>query len=132
MLEQLRLSFSDEMDSQSLATLILVGHPDLRRNLHLSVNEAFAQRLAVHYHLGPLDLQETIDYIKHHVRIAGYTAGPLFTDNAIQRMFEYTKGLTHRINQLCTTAPMDGYDRTNVLQTSNCSKKCLNFDVFRT
>jgi type II secretory pathway predicted ATPase ExeA len=77
MLEQLRLLFSDKMDSQSLATLALVGHPDLRRTLHLSVHEAFTQRLAVRYHLGPLDLQEPIGYIKHQVRIAGYTAGPL-------------------------------------------------------
>jgi type II secretory pathway predicted ATPase ExeA len=35
MLEQLRLLFSDQMDSQSLATLVLVGTPDLRRMLHL-------------------------------------------------------------------------------------------------
>ena len=52
MLEQLRLLFSDQMDSQSLATLVLVGHPDLRRMLHLSVHEAFEQRLAVRCHLG--------------------------------------------------------------------------------
>ena len=35
MLEQLRLLFSDQMDSQSLTTVVLVGHPDLRRALHL-------------------------------------------------------------------------------------------------
>lgn len=56
MLEQLRLLFSDQMDSQSLATVVLVGHPDLRRTLHLAIHEAFSQRLAVRYHLGPLDL----------------------------------------------------------------------------
>src|SRR5437870_5725173 len=43
LLEQLRLLFSDQMDSQSLATVILVGHPDLRRTLHLAVHEAFSQ-----------------------------------------------------------------------------------------
>jgi len=36
----------------ALATVLLVGHPDLRRTLHLAVHEAFSQRLAVRYHLG--------------------------------------------------------------------------------
>lgn len=108
MLEQLRLLFSDHMDSQSLATLLLVGHPDLRRTLHLSIHEPFNQRLTVRYHLRPLDLQETLGYIKHHVRSAGFTAGPLFTDDAITRVFDYTKGVPRRINQVCTAALIAG------------------------
>jgi len=129
MLEQLRLLFSDKMDSQSLATLVLVGHPDLRRTLHLSVHEAFNQRLAVRYHLGPLDLEETIGYIKHQVRIAGYTAGSLFTDDAIQRIFEYTKGIPRRINQVCTTALMAGLiDQKSVLDESTLRKAIADLD----
>lgn len=108
MLEQLRLLFSDQMDSQSLATLVLVGHPDLRRTLHLAVHEAFCQRLTVRYHLGPLDLAETVGYVRHHVLTAGYTTGPLFTDDAVARIYEYTKGVPRRINQVCTTALMAG------------------------
>jgi type II secretory pathway predicted ATPase ExeA len=129
MLEQLRLLFSDQMDSQSLATLVLVGHPDLRRTLHLSVHEAFTQRLAVRYHLGPLDLSETIGYIKHQVRITGYTGGTLFTDDAIQRIFEYTKGIPRRINQVCTTALMAGLiDQKSVLDESTLRKAIADLD----
>jgi general secretion pathway protein A len=129
MLEQLRLLFSDQMDSQSLATLVLIGHPDLRRMLHLSVNEAFEQRLAVRCHLAALDLSETIGYIRHQVRIAGYTAGPLFTDDAIQRIFEYTKGIPRRINQVCTTALMAGLiDQKSVLDESTVRKAIADLD----
>ena len=108
MLEQLRLLLADKMDSESLATLVLVGPPTLRQTLHLSVNEAFHQRLVVRAHLGPLDLAETIGYVRHQVKIAGYTGSALFSDDAIQRIFEYTKGLPRCINQLCTTALMAG------------------------
>lgn len=129
MLDELRLLLSDKMDSQSLATLVLVGPPDLRRTLQLSVHEAFTQRLAVRYHLGPLDLQETIGYIKHQVRLAGYTAGPLFTDDAIQRIFEYTKGIPRRINQVCTTALMAGLiDQKSVLDESTLRKAIADLD----
>jgi type II secretory pathway predicted ATPase ExeA len=130
MLEKLRLLFSDKMDSQSLATLVLVGHPDLRRTLHLTVHEAFNQRLAVRYHLGPLDLQETLGYIKHQIHVAGYSAGPLFTDEAIQRVFEYTKGVPRRINQLCTTALMAGLiDQKSGIDESTIRKAIADIDL---
>ena len=130
MLEKLRLLFSDKMDSQSLATLVLVGHSDLRRTLHLTVHEAFTQRLAVRFHLGPLDLQETLGYIKHQIRVAGYTAGPLFTDDAIQRIFEYTKGVPRRINQLCTIALMAGLiEQKPVIDESTIRKAIADIDL---
>jgi general secretion pathway protein A len=129
MLEQVRLLFSDQMDSQSLATVILVGHPDLRRTLHLTVHEAFSQRLAVRYHLGPLDLAETIGYVRHHVHTAGYTTGPLFTDDAIARIFEFTKGLPRRINQVCTTALMAGLiDQKQLLDETTIRKAIAEID----
>jgi type II secretory pathway predicted ATPase ExeA len=129
MLEELRLLFSDKMDSESLATLVLVGHPDLRRTLHLSVNEAFYQRLAMRYHLGSLDLQETIGYVRHHVKVAGYNAGQLFTDDAITRIFEYTKGLPRRINQLCHTALMAGLiDQKSTLDESTIRKAIADIE----
>lgn len=129
MFEQLRLLFSTHMDSQSLATVILVGQPDLRRTLGLTVHEAFTQRLTVRYHLGPLDLQETVGYIKHHIRVAGYTTAPLFSDDALARIFEYTKGLPRRINQVCTTALMAGLiDQKTVLDESTIRKAIADID----
>ncbi len=123
MLEQLRLLFSDKMDSESLATLVLVGPPTLRQTLHLSVNEAFQQRLVVRAHLGPLDLAETIGYVRHQVKCAGYAGATLFSDDALQRIFEYTKGVPRRINQLCNTALMAGMlDQKQILDESTLRK----------
>jgi type II secretory pathway predicted ATPase ExeA len=129
MLEQLRLLFSFKMDSQSLATLLLVGHPSLRTSLRLAVHEAFYQRLSVRYHLPPLDLRETIGYVKHHVQVAGFTAATLFTDNAITRIFEYTKGLPRRINQVCTTALMAGMiDQKSVIDETSVRKAIADLE----
>jgi len=129
MLDQLRLLFSDQMDSESLATLLLVGHPDLRRTLRLAVHEALSQRLSVRYHIGPLDLSETLGYVKHQVRFAGYTAGPLFTDDAVARIFDYTKGLPRRINQVCTTALMAGLiDNKTLIDESTVRRAIAEID----
>lgn len=129
MFEQLRLLFSDKMDSHALATVIFLGHPDLRRMLQLSVYEALAQRLAVRYHLGPLDLQETLGYIKHHLRVAGATNGTVFTDDALARVFDYTKGIPRRINQVCTTALMAGLiEQKTVIDESTLRKAIAELD----
>lgn len=129
MLEQLRLLFSYKMDSQSLATLLLVGHPSLRSSLRLTVHEALYQRLSVRYHLPPLDLQETIGYVKHHVQVAGFTSATLFTDDAISRIFEYTKGLPRRINQVCTTTLMAGMiDQKSVVDESSVRKAIADLE----
>lgn len=102
--EPLRLLFSTEMDSQSLGVLLLVGQPDLRRTLRLAPYEAFYQRISTHYHLPPLDLAQTIAYVRHQVQLAEHKGGTLFTDDALARTYEYTKGIPRLINRLCTTA----------------------------
>jgi type II secretory pathway predicted ATPase ExeA len=37
-----------------------------------------------------------------------YITGQLFTDDAVARIYEYTKRLPRRINRVCTTALMAG------------------------
>ena len=98
--EQFRLLLSDQMDSHSLASLLLVGQPPLRDTLRLAGNQAFYQRLTVRYHLRPLDLQHSIANIKHHIHIAGFQGGQLFSDNALGRIFDDTKGVPRQINLL--------------------------------
>ena len=98
--EQFRLLLSDQMDSHSLASLLLVGQPPLRDTLRLAGNQAFYQRLTVRCHLQPLDLQHSIANIKHHIHIAGFQGGQLFSDNALGRIFDDTKGVPRQINLL--------------------------------
>jgi type II secretory pathway predicted ATPase ExeA len=102
--EPLRLLFSTEMDSQSLGVLLLIGQPQLRRTLRLTPYEAFYQRISTYYHLPSLDLAQTIAYVRHHIQLAEYQAGPLFSDDALARIYENTKGVPRLINRLCTTA----------------------------
>jgi len=106
--EQLRLLFSTSMDSQSLGTLLLVGQPELRRILRLAVHEAFFQRLTTIFHLSPLDLAQTTAYIRHHVQFAGHLGGSLFTDDAVTRIYDHTKGVPRLVNRLCIHALIAG------------------------
>jgi type II secretory pathway predicted ATPase ExeA len=127
--EPLRLLLSAHMDSQALGALVLIGHPELATTLRLSTNQAFNQRLALRYHLASLDLQLTIAYIQHHLGVAGYTGSQLFTDDAIVRIFDYTKGVPRQINRVCITALMAGtIDRKSVLEESLVRKAIADLE----
>lgn len=123
MLEELRLLLNHYMDAESLATLVLVGHSELRRKLRLAIHEPVFQRLAVRYHLEPMDLEETAAYIKHHLKVAGYSGSQLFSDEFVAKTFEYTKGIPRKINLVCTHALMAGYvERKQILDEATLRK----------
>lgn len=121
--EQLRLLFSSNMDSQSLGALLLVGQTELRRTLRLAPHEAFFQRLTTSFHLPPLDLAQSLAYIRHHIQLSGYKGGSLFSDDALTRIYDYTKGIPRQINRLCTTALLVGVsEQKQILEESTIRK----------
>jgi type II secretory pathway predicted ATPase ExeA len=109
LIDPLRTLVSAQLDSQSLAALILIGQPELKRTLQLSPHAAFAQRITHRCHIEPLSLEATLAYIQHHLKVAGLKDGaPIFSDDALKRIAEWAQGLPRRINQVCTAALIAG------------------------
>ena len=109
LIDPLRTLVSAQLDSQSLAALILIGQPDLRRMLQLSPHAAFAQRITHRCHMEPLPLEATLAYIQHHLKVAGLKSSTtLFSDDALTRIAEWAQGIPRRINQVCTAALVAG------------------------
>jgi general secretion pathway protein A len=98
--DQLRFLLNDEMDSASLISLVLLGQPDLALKLRFAPYEALHQRIAVRFHLKPFDLEETAGYVKHHLRTAGCQS-PIFSDGLLAGVYDHTKGVARKINNLC-------------------------------
>jgi type II secretory pathway predicted ATPase ExeA len=102
-LQQLPLLLNFEMDSAHYLTLLLVGQPLLRRTLSLQMHEALRQRIGVHFHLEGLPRQELDAYLDQQLKTAGVLE-PLFDDTARQVLYQATKGILRKVNQLCLTA----------------------------
>jgi len=66
------------------------------------------QRIGLRYRLGPLSLEETIDYIEHRVRVAGGARNP-FARVAMERIHAVSGGIPRLINTLATTALLDAF-----------------------
>jgi len=104
LIDPLRTLLATDLDSKSLAALILIGQPDLKRMLQWSTLQAFAQRVTTRAIVEPLSLEATLAYIRHHLKVAGYKHESLFADDALRRIAEYAQGIPRRINQLGTAS----------------------------
>ncbi|MBC8555590.1 MAG: ExeA family protein [Candidatus Brocadiales bacterium] len=102
-LEDIRLLTNFRMDSRSMLTIFLLAHPVLKARLKLSAYAAFRRRVSFAYHLIGFTLDEAHHYMAHRLKAAGSTT-PLFTEDAIRLIFNYSKGLPGLINPLAHEA----------------------------
>ena len=122
--DQLRFLLNDDFDPASSLTLVLLGQPDLAHKLRFAPYQALHQRIAVRYHLPPLDLQETAAYVKHQLRLAG-AQQPLFSDSFISGLYDHTKGLPRQINNLCRAALLLGATESKQILDETDLKRVL-------
>jgi type II secretory pathway predicted ATPase ExeA len=102
-LEELRMLSNINADNNQLLQLILLGQPALQEILRLPELHQFAQRIAVAFNLKTLNLEETWQYIRHRLQIAGGDPN-LFDTKACAAVYYYTRGTPRLINVLCDTA----------------------------
>lgn len=108
--EEMRLLLNCQMNDQFLISLILLGQLELRPKI--AKVPALEQRLAVRYHLNPLDANEVGEMVLHRMRVAGYTAEQSpFTPDAIYELHKYTKGTPRLVCQLADNALLHGMVR---------------------
>ena len=108
-LEELRMLSNVNADKYQVLQVILVGQAQLRDTLRRPDMEQFAQRIAVDYHLEPLDQEETRIYIRHRIHIAGGHDPELFDDAACDAVYMYSAGIPRLINLICDTALVYGF-----------------------
>lgn len=104
-LEEVRLLLNFQARDRFLLTLLLSGQPEL--NKHLAKLPQLAQRMAQHFHLGPLDLGDTARYILHRLGVAG-AEKPIFTREAVIAIYRASGGVPRRINHNCDSCLVAG------------------------
>jgi general secretion pathway protein A len=107
-LEQVRLLTNLETSTQKLLQIILIGQPELRTLLDRSELRQLAQRITGRYHLSPLSKQETQEYVRHRLRVAG-AVGEIFTPAALREVYRLSSGIPRVINVCCDRALLGAY-----------------------
>ena len=84
-----------------------MGQPNLRDRLRQPSLRQLAQRVGVHFHLQPLDEEESKEYIQYRLARAGGSG--IFTPSALDKLFQVTQGVPRRINAWCDLALVAGF-----------------------
>jgi type II secretory pathway predicted ATPase ExeA len=103
MLEETRFLLNNNMDSENLMSLVVLGQSELRAKLSKDVFEPITQRIDFRFTLVPFDRAQTQDYICAHMRYAGEER-ELFTPSAVDAVFNYSGGIARKINKVCSMA----------------------------
>lgn len=93
-----RLS-SFDWDRDARLAILLAGQSGLRQTLRRAHLESLAQRITVRYALRGLDRDTTQLYIQHRLRLAGLDR-PLFTEPAVEALWQSSQGVMRRIDTL--------------------------------
>lgn len=102
-LEELRMLTNINAGKDELLQIMLVGQPELRDLIRQPRLRQFAQRVTAVYHLDPMDLSTTRQYVHHRLHHAG-GQGDEITPPAITFIHKEAGGIPRVVNKLCDMA----------------------------
>ena len=98
--ETLRILLNYETNEYKMLQLVLVGQLELLPRIRRMDN--FWDRIALKYMLHPLPLEEVRRLLNYRLGKAGYNEStPLFTDEAVQAIWEHTQGYPRKLSIFC-------------------------------
>jgi general secretion pathway protein A len=109
LLEEVRLLTNLETPKSKLLQVILMGQPELNDILNRLECRQLKQRISLRYHMQSLNKEETRQYIKKRMRVAGALDPNIFTLKAFKEIYEYSRGIPRLINIVCDNALLTGY-----------------------
>jgi general secretion pathway protein A len=92
-----------DFDSKPALAILLAGQNEILDKLHLLSARSLASRVVARTHLESLKLQQTQDYLRHHLEIAGCKK-QLFSEEAIPAIHQGSGGLLRKANILARGA----------------------------
>ncbi len=95
--DDLRLLADLHPEAGALLSVVLVGQPELRELV--SRYPLLEQHISVRCHLHRFDLEHTVRYVSHRLKVAGSQAG-LFSKEALEIVHRHSGGIPRRINNV--------------------------------
>lgn len=110
LLEEIRLLTNLETSQQKLLQIVLMGQPELEIVLDSPELRQLKQRVSLRCQLQPLDEPQTHAYILSRLERAGAPPEPvIFTEEALGKIYEYSRGIPRIINNLCENSMVNAF-----------------------
>ena len=108
LLEEIRLLSNIEKDHTKLLSIFFVGQNEFNDTLMEKEVRALRQRITIRYHIEPLTADETREYVKCRLKVAG-SEREIFDSKAIGKIYTCSRGYPRLINVICDNALLTGY-----------------------
>ncbi|MCX8072578.1 MAG: AAA family ATPase [Candidatus Binatia bacterium] len=108
-LEDLRLLSNLETAKEKIIQIVLSGQPELGQKLSNPILRQLRQRISVNCRLLPLSKDEVSEYIRFRLEAAGAPDAKLFTRDAEERIYHFSRGIPRLVNVICDNALVIGY-----------------------
>ena len=123
LLEEIRQLSNIEKQETKLLSIFFVGQSEFRDVLLEHKNRALRQRISLNYVIEPLDMQETGEFIRHRLNVAG-AEEEIFSPDAIRDVYEFSGGFPRRVNIICDHALLLGFGEGAKTITGEIVKEC--------
>jgi general secretion pathway protein A len=124
-LEELLYLSNVEENGTKLFNIVFVGQNEFNDVLLEESNRALRQRVAINHNLGPLNQDETRQYIHHRLNVV-QCKRELFTPGAIQDIFLLSQGIPRLINIICDLALLLTYFESGQIVQRETIQKCMD------
>ena len=128
-LEKILIAVSESNEVQKDTLLILAGLPNFESQLTNQQFEPYKFLLNNYSALERLNVREVEDYIIHRLRFAKYVGKTIFTDDAIHRITELSKGIPQVVNILCGNSLLQASLDNNSIVTKETVNIAAEFCV---
>jgi general secretion pathway protein A len=125
LMEDLRVLSNIELHDQKLINIFFVGQQEFNNILLTRQNRALAQRITARYHIEPLTIEETGQYIAHRLKIGG-SDKKIFKPSAVKSVYDFSGGVPRLINIICDHALLTGYSRNMRQLDAKVITDCAN------
>jgi len=108
-LEEIRLLTNLETSTEKLLQIVLCGQPELEQKLREPHLRQLRQRITLRCRTHPLTEEETESYVGQRLRIAGANGTPVFSPEAMKKVYQFARGIPRVTNLICEHALISAF-----------------------
>ncbi len=125
LLEEVRLLSNQDTQGHDALSIFLVGQPELNTLMSSERLLPLRQRVGMRFHLKPFSQEETRQYILFRLRHAGANQFNIFKDEAVNLIYQVSKGTPRLINIVCDHALLTGFSQSEPAIDSAIIRECV-------
>lgn len=122
-LEQLRWISETKVEDRRVLSIVLAGNADLARIMDSPAMRVMKFRDHINFNIRVYSQEETEDYVRHRLRLAGGVDAAKFSSEAHPLIYSYSGGIPSVINMLCNGV---------LAEACACETRVISEDLIRT